>query len=71
MRVSVSAEAYGTFNKKQSYKEKVIPKSNEVKERIKKRLLEAFMFSALDDFQRDIVINAMEERIFKVGEKAI
>lgn len=35
MRVSVSAEAYGAFNKKQSYKAKVIPKSNEVKERIK------------------------------------
>lgn len=29
------------------------------------------MFSALDDFQRDIVINAMEERTFKVGEKVI
>lgn len=60
----MSAEAYGHFNKKQAYVPKVINKPIEVKKRIEKRLLEAFMFSALDSSERKIVIDAMEERKF-------
>lgn len=48
-RSSVSAEAYGMFHKKSDFKAKVIPKSDNQKERIKKRLEEAFMFQALDE----------------------
>ena len=63
-RCSVSAEAFGDFNKKQNFKPRVIPKTDEIKESILKRLSQAFMFSALDDKERDIVINAMEEKRF-------
>jgi len=61
MRSSVSAEVYGSFNKKESYVPKVIPKGEEQKKRIETRLMQAFMFSSLDERERDIVVNAMAE----------
>jgi len=64
-RASVSAEVYGRFNQKSAFQAKVIPKSEEQKERIRKRLSQAFMFSALDDKEQDIVINAMEEKTYQ------
>ncbi len=65
MRTSVSAEVYGSFNKKGDYKAKVIPKSDDQIKRIKNRLSQAFMFSSLDEKDQVIVINAFEERTFK------
>ncbi len=65
MRTSVSAEAYGKFNKKGAFQARVIPKTSEQKGRIEKRLGQAFMFSALDDKEREIVINAMDEKKFR------
>jgi cAMP-dependent protein kinase regulator len=38
MRTSVSAEAYGKFNKKGTFQARVIPKTSEQKARIEKRL---------------------------------
>jgi len=38
MRISVSAEVYGKFAKKEEYVPKVIPKSKESMERINTRL---------------------------------
>lgn len=64
-RGSVSAEAFGSYHKKGSYIPKVIPKTEEQKERIVKRLGQAFMFSALDEKEKGIVINAMEEKKFR------
>lgn len=49
MRDSVSAEVYGSFNKKTDYVPKVVPKSEESKSRIYEKLGQSFMFSALDD----------------------
>ncbi len=43
----------------------MIPKKQDAKDKIIKRLNQAFMFSALDDKERDIVIMAMEEKKFK------
>lgn len=63
-RSSVSAEAYGNFNKKGNFKARVIPKSEEQKRRIQERLSKAFMFQALDEKESEIVINAMEEKKF-------
>ncbi len=40
---------------------KVIEKSEETKQKLEKRLLQAFMFNALDDIELKIVINAIEE----------
>ena len=63
-RSSVSAEAYGNFNKKGNFKARIIPKSEEQKRRIQERLSKAFMFQALDEKESEIVINAMEEKKF-------
>jgi len=70
-RTSVSAEVYGKFNQKGNFKPKVVPKSNDQKERIRKRLSQAFMFSALDSNEQEVVINAMEEQTFKPEEYVI
>ena len=70
-RSSVSAEVYGNFNKKEDYKPKIVAKSELQKSRIKKRLEQAFMFSALDEKEKEIVINAMDERKLDPEEYAI
>lgn len=62
---TISAEAYGQYNKKGDFKAKVIPKTAEQKQRIIQRLEKAFMFSALDDKEKHIVVDAMQERLFK------
>jgi cAMP-dependent protein kinase regulator len=64
-RTSVSAEAYGQFNKKGNYKPKEIPKTKSQIERIKTRLSQAFMFSSLEERDQLIVIGAFEEKNFK------
>jgi len=70
-RTSVSAEVYGTFNKKESFVPRIIKKTEAQKEKIKQRLSQAFMFAALEPKERDIVIDAMEERKVKTGEIVI
>ena len=60
-RASVSAEAFGTWNQKGAFKPKVVPKTEEAKSAIREKLNMAFMFSALDEREQDIVIDAMEE----------
>jgi cAMP-dependent protein kinase regulator len=69
--VSVSAEVYGNFNKKEDFTARVIPKSEQAKSRIKSRMEQAFMFSVLDDKEKDIVIGSMEEKKFSSGEWVI
>lgn len=66
-RSSVSAEAYGNFNKKGNFQARVIPKTEEQKKRIKDKLQKAFMFQALDEKETEIVINAMEEKKFRLN----
>ncbi len=63
-RSSVSAEVYGHYNQKMAYMPTFIKKTHDQKERILKRLGQAFMFQALDEKEKEIVINAMEEKIF-------
>lgn len=70
-RTSVSAEVYGKFNKKENFKAKVVPKTADQKHHIALRLNQAFMFSALDDKEKESVINAMEEKKVKAGEWVI
>ena len=45
----MSAEVFGKFHVKEAFKAKVIKKDEDVKKRIEQRLLQAFMFMALDD----------------------
>jgi len=70
-RGSISAEAYGAFNKKGSFVPKVIQKTQEQKERIQKRLSNAFMFASLEAAERDIVVDSMDEKKVKPGEWVI
>ena len=64
-RISVSAEAYGAFNKKEDYVPKVIAKNNDQVERLKARMEQSFMFAALEDKEQKIVIDDFEEKTFK------
>jgi cAMP-dependent protein kinase regulator len=70
-RTSVSAEAYGKYNKKAAFQGRVIPKTQETKEKIKNRLKDSFMFSALEPTEAAIVIDAMEEKRFKNNDRVI
>eukprot|EP01017_Pseudomicrothorax_dubius_P013268 TRINITY_DN1577_c0_g1_i1.p1 TRINITY_DN1577_c0_g1~~TRINITY_DN1577_c0_g1_i1.p1 ORF type:complete len:351 (-),score=142.75 TRINITY_DN1577_c0_g1_i1:143-1195(-) len=70
-RTSVSAEAYGMYNQKAAFKPRVIAKNEDQKLRILNRLSQAFMFSALDDNEKEIIILAMEEKKFRQGDKVI
>jgi len=70
-RTSVSAEVYGSWNKRTAYVPKVVKKSEEQIKRIETRLAQAFMFSALDEKEKKIVIDAMEELSFPAGSQVI
>ena len=70
-RSSVSSEAFGVYNKKSDFKAQVIPKSEETKQKINDRLAMAFMFSALDPKEKQIVVDAMSERKAVAGDVII
>ncbi len=70
-RQSVSAEAFGIYHKKEDFVATVIEKTDEVKEKIAKRLKESFMFSALSEKDQNIVLDAMKEEVFKEGDVVI
>jgi len=52
---------FGAYNKKEDFVAKVVEKNQETKDKLKDRLLQAFMFSALDTKELTIVIDAIEE----------
>ena len=60
-RGSVSAEAFGVWNRKEAFKARVVEKSAESKRAILDKLNKAFMFQSLSDKEKDVVIDAMEE----------
>lgn len=70
-RASVSAEAFGTWNQKTSFKAVIIPKSIDVKIALRKKLDMAFMFSALDEKEKNVVIDAMVELKAAVNDVVI
>ncbi|CAD7926078.1 unnamed protein product [Amoebophrya sp. A120] len=70
-RQSVSAEAYGAWNKKKEFTPKVIVKSQEQKTRLKDVLSKSFLFAALEEKDFGVVIDAMEEQIFEAGKEII
>lgn len=61
-RSSVSAEAFGEFNKKENFKARVVPKSADAKQAIMDKIANSFMFSGLDEKEKQIVVDAMEEK---------
>lgn len=71
-RSSISAEAFGTFNKKENFKPIIIPKNDQVKQKIKNTLERSFMFSSLDENEKNIIVDAMQEiKIEKKGDVVI
>ncbi len=67
----VSAEAYGEFNKKEDFVARKIPKTDEQIQRIKSSVIHSFLFNNLEPKDLEIVIGAMEEKMFKPGEDVI
>lgn len=70
-RQSVSAEAFGIYHKKSDFKPIVIDKTDEVKDKIRQRLNESFMFSYLSEDDKNIVLDAMKEENFSEGDNVI
>ena len=74
-RASVSAEAFGNWNKKEEFKAPFFEKSAEQLDVLKQRLSQAFMFNALNPDELQIVLGAMqkvekkpEEMVIKQGD---
>lgn len=70
-RASVSAEAFGAWNQRKDFKPKFYQKSSESCAAIREKLNNAFMFSCLDEKEKDIVVAAMEEKVTDTKEKII
>lgn len=70
-RASVSAEAFGAWNKPKPFEPVIVPKSDVQKERLKETLLKSFMFSQLDTNDMDIVVGAMKEVQCEAGVRLI
>ncbi|OMJ67927.1 hypothetical protein SteCoe_34786 [Stentor coeruleus] len=70
-RTSVSAEVFGQWNKKENFIPRVIPKSQDLKLRIHERLNKSFMFESLDNKEKDIIVDAMEEKNFPANNFVI
>lgn len=70
-RVSVSAEVYGSFNKKKEFVARVIPKSNEQKQRISETLAKSILFNTLEDKEKETVLMAFSEQRFQNGDVVI
>lgn len=70
-RTSVSAEAFGTWNKKEDFQPPTYEKSPEVAKALKVRLDQAFMFNALNPEEFDVILKAMRHCPKKAGEVVI
>lgn len=70
-RASVSAEAFGKFNKKETFKPRVIPKTPDQIEKIKIKISQSFMFNSLEDQDLQTVLLAFEEKRYQAGEYVI
>ncbi|CAI2371145.1 unnamed protein product [Moneuplotes crassus] len=70
-RTSVSAEAFGSWNKKSAFSPVVVPKNDDTKHKIRNRLSESFLFNSLDEKEFEIVIDAMTEVKLAPGEVII
>ena len=53
---------FGNYNKKEDFKPRVIPKSDDAKTAIMDKIEKSFMFQGLDDSEKKIVVDACEEK---------
>lgn len=70
-RASVSAEAYGAWNKKQAFEPPSYPKTPEQRERLQGVLGKSFLFAALEPKDMEVILMAMKEAAFEAGAKII
>ncbi|KAL8275995.1 hypothetical protein Esti_000111 [Eimeria stiedai] len=70
-RQSVSAEAYGEWNKREDFVAPVHEKTPEQKKRIQEILENSFLFSSLDVEDEEVVLKAFEEEMVLKGERLI
>eukprot|EP01068_Selenidium_serpulae_P003202 Selendium_serpulae@DN2941_c0_g1_i1.p1 len=70
-RHSVSAEAYGEWNKKREFTPPEIPKTDDQMKRIRQVLQESFLFTCLEEKDLKVVIGAMEEKILSEKTRII
>lgn len=70
-RKGVSSEAFGAYNKKEDFRPRKIDKTESQRQQILDRLSRSFMFAALDESEREIVVLAMEERKYSPGDTVI
>jgi len=70
-RSSVSAEVYGAFNKKEEFKPRVIPKTEEQRQRILNKIGQSFLFNSLEKNEINTVLGAFEEKKCSAGETII
>lgn len=71
MRTSVSAEAYGDYNKKGKFQPPVNAKTPEQKERILSKLNVSFLFTSLDPKEKEVIMLAMKIVEVKKGDRFI
>ena len=67
----MSAEVFGKWNKKGDFKAPKYEKTAAVREALKKRIEQAFMFSALNPEELGIVLDAMQIVKKATGEQVI
>lgn len=70
-RKGISAEVFGSFNKKGEFQAKVIAKSEKSIFLIRTLLLKSVMFQGLSDKNLRVVIGAMDERRMEAEELVI
>eukprot|EP00928_Gymnodinium_smaydae_P004155 TRINITY_DN11444_c0_g2_i1.p1 TRINITY_DN11444_c0_g2~~TRINITY_DN11444_c0_g2_i1.p1 ORF type:complete len:450 (+),score=125.20 TRINITY_DN11444_c0_g2_i1:106-1350(+) len=70
-RTSVSAEAYGVWNKKGDWTPPVYPKTDEQKAKIREVLNQSFLFSCLDAQDINVLIDAMQAKAVEAGTRLI
>lgn len=70
-RASVSAEAFGNWNKKEEFKAPFYEKSADAVAALRNRLSQAFMFSNLNPEELEIVLGAMQKVQFAAGARVI
>lgn len=70
-RSGVSAEAYGNWNKKESFQARVVHKSPEEESRISDRMESCIIFKNVHGPEKSIVIQSMEEKRVSSGQVVI
>jgi cAMP-dependent protein kinase regulator len=70
-RSGISAEAFGKFNKKKTYKPRIINKTELQKEKIKSKCLTCFLFKNFDDNEIATIVDACEEKKYKKNDYII